>query len=175
MAFSSHHLDFQVEQEFPEVSGTNYLCQDESRESIRDEQGIRADPFEVGIAQCIGEQSQLFPFLGDMDQSFKNIGFFLALCGTYPEDGGKPLIFNTDVVPWEKTVNLPHHLGRKKVHGDGHFFLFVVIGDNTVIALCFAPEVNFEIIGLFFQFTAFAAFHSLGQQFKICQINVGSG
>ena len=110
-----------------------------------------------------------------MDQSFKNIRFFLALCGTYPEDGGKPLIFHTDVVLWEKTVNLPHHLGRKKVHGDGHFFLFVVIGDNTVIALCFAPEVNFEIIGLFFQFTAFAAFHALGQQFKICQINVGSG
>ena len=86
MAFSSHYLDFQVEQEFPEVSETNSLCQDESRESIRDVQGIRADTFEVGIAQCIGEQSQLFPFLGDMDQSFKNIRFFLALCGTYSED-----------------------------------------------------------------------------------------
>ena len=110
MAFSSHHLDFQVEQEFPEVSGTNSLCKDESRESIRDEQGIRADTFEVGIAQCIGEQSQLFPFLGDMDQSFKNIRFFLALCGSNPEDGGKPLISHTDVVLWKKTVNFPHHL-----------------------------------------------------------------
>ena len=110
-----------------------------------------------------------------MDQSFKDIKFFLALRGTYPEDGGKPLISHTDVVLWEKTVNLPHHLGQKKVNGDWYFFLFVVIGDNTVISLCFAPEVNFEIIGLFFQFTAFAAFHALGQQFKICQINVGSG
>ena len=55
MAFSSHHLDYQVEQEFPEVSGTNSLCQDECWESIRDEQGICADTFEVGIAQCIAE------------------------------------------------------------------------------------------------------------------------
>ena len=55
MAFSSHHLDFKVEQEFSEVSGINPFFQDESRESIRDEQGIRADPFEVGIAQCIDE------------------------------------------------------------------------------------------------------------------------
>jgi len=31
MAFSSHHLDFQVEQEFSEVSGINPFFQDESR------------------------------------------------------------------------------------------------------------------------------------------------
>ena len=74
MAFSSHHLDLQVEQEFSEVSGINPFFQNESRESIL---FFKMSP---GNQSVMNRESALTPLRwGSRNASVNNLSFFPSL------------------------------------------------------------------------------------------------
>ena len=77
MAFSSHHLDFQVEQEFPEVSGINPFFQAE--DGIRDSVASRGlgDVYKRQVRTTQGkEKSYVFETLVHVAKEGKKLRLF---------------------------------------------------------------------------------------------------
>ena len=75
----------------------------------------------------------------NMEEGFKEVGFFAPLGGADAHHGGKPLTLDLHIVFWEKTVNLAQHTFVEEVHGDGHLLLLVIVTEDAVIGLG-APE-----------------------------------